>query len=646
MPQKLDVSRFSQNCVARALYDNVAESPDELPFRKGDLLTVLEQNTAGLEGWWLCSLRGRQGICPGNRLRLLAGVYDSGQKLNDELSSPQYHGKRRSWHTQSNKVVTPQKIGDVYLYDLPANRGMDCRYDVPPSGQPIPAFDNTHNAPYRILCGLYGDSRPESSGSSSGYGVSGDVADNFEQSRYDIPKWPPIRISTNAESYDVPRPINPIGTLSPSSSVSSFSITDSTGSNRSSIAPDCEMPKSRPLSFLHLQLQKLQENEIMSYDILPSAPHPRELPLELNSAIENLEKLESEVTSAIGKLLSYAGPSWREREKLQPVLMDIKLAVLRLRSSLHDLSEFSEGVLGNALNAPDKGLAQRLRPLVKVLYETNNTVQESVKMLDDCEWSIDVLCKTPNYCSTNDNYLLDSLDQLIDCARCLTEDIREFASFVQGNATLLFKRNIEDECSKAKSNDDSDYVNLDTHKTLKKQHSEVRSLLSQDMQKSFDLLIKESENGDTLSADKYSNGLDSNDKQVLSFYATQCATHSLHLTHAIDAFLNTVEHNQPPKVFLAHGKFVILSAHRLVHIGDTVHQNVSCPETSAKILQLSNALSEGLATTVHKIKGAAMQFPSVNAVQEMVDAVVDVSHLARDLKMCIIVNSQTYSNRM
>ena len=49
-----------QNCVARALYDNVAESPDELEFRKGDLLTVLEQNTAGLEGWWLCCLRGRQ----------------------------------------------------------------------------------------------------------------------------------------------------------------------------------------------------------------------------------------------------------------------------------------------------------------------------------------------------------------------------------------------------------------------------------------------------------------------------------------------------------------------------------------------------------------------------------------------------------
>lgn len=46
--------------MARALYDNIAESPDELAFRRGDLLTVLEQNTGGSEGWWLCSLRGRQ----------------------------------------------------------------------------------------------------------------------------------------------------------------------------------------------------------------------------------------------------------------------------------------------------------------------------------------------------------------------------------------------------------------------------------------------------------------------------------------------------------------------------------------------------------------------------------------------------------
>ncbi|KAL0621944.1 Breast cancer anti-estrogen resistance protein 1, partial [Plecturocebus cupreus] len=66
----------SQNVLAKALYDNVAESPDELSFRKGDIMTVLEQDTQGLDGWWLCSLHGRQGIVPGNRLKILVGMYD------------------------------------------------------------------------------------------------------------------------------------------------------------------------------------------------------------------------------------------------------------------------------------------------------------------------------------------------------------------------------------------------------------------------------------------------------------------------------------------------------------------------------------------------------------------------------------------
>uniref|UniRef100_A0A8C0B7X8 Cas scaffold protein family member 4 n=1 Tax=Buteo japonicus TaxID=224669 RepID=A0A8C0B7X8_9AVES len=45
---------------------------DELAFRKGDILTVLDQNVIGSEGWWKCSLHGRQGLAPANRLQLLA----------------------------------------------------------------------------------------------------------------------------------------------------------------------------------------------------------------------------------------------------------------------------------------------------------------------------------------------------------------------------------------------------------------------------------------------------------------------------------------------------------------------------------------------------------------------------------------------
>lgn len=66
-----------QTFLAKATYDNIAESPDEIAFRRGDVVTVIEQDTSGLEGWWLCSLRGKTGIAPGNRLKLLSGMLES-----------------------------------------------------------------------------------------------------------------------------------------------------------------------------------------------------------------------------------------------------------------------------------------------------------------------------------------------------------------------------------------------------------------------------------------------------------------------------------------------------------------------------------------------------------------------------------------
>ncbi|XP_028854744.1 cas scaffolding protein family member 4 [Denticeps clupeoides] len=61
-----------EKILAKALYDNTAESPDELAFRKGDIITVLHQNVAGSIGWWKCSLHGREGVAPANRLCVLS----------------------------------------------------------------------------------------------------------------------------------------------------------------------------------------------------------------------------------------------------------------------------------------------------------------------------------------------------------------------------------------------------------------------------------------------------------------------------------------------------------------------------------------------------------------------------------------------
>ncbi|XP_016094942.1 cas scaffolding protein family member 4-like [Sinocyclocheilus grahami] len=61
-----------ETLFARALYDNTAETEDELAFGKGEIIMVLEKNVAGSIGWWKCSLRGRQGLAPANRLAPLS----------------------------------------------------------------------------------------------------------------------------------------------------------------------------------------------------------------------------------------------------------------------------------------------------------------------------------------------------------------------------------------------------------------------------------------------------------------------------------------------------------------------------------------------------------------------------------------------
>ncbi|KAM4762624.1 cas scaffolding protein family member 4 isoform 3-T3 [Cyanocitta cristata] len=71
MDAKPRSSTTAQHSLAKALYDNKAECSDELAFRRGDILTVLERHVLGSEGWWRCSLHGRHGLAPANRLQLL-----------------------------------------------------------------------------------------------------------------------------------------------------------------------------------------------------------------------------------------------------------------------------------------------------------------------------------------------------------------------------------------------------------------------------------------------------------------------------------------------------------------------------------------------------------------------------------------------
>ncbi|XP_046807152.1 breast cancer anti-estrogen resistance protein 1 isoform X2 [Lucilia cuprina] len=772
-------TKIMKKLYAKALYDNIADSPDELAFRKGDILAVIEQDTDGLVGWWLCTLRGRQGLCPGNRLRIL-NSYDSGCFSPSPSSSPcpslaastatlnssicsadiyentsiisgsgssangsgsgyisasqsnitttsstscttvtnssnlqqqqtQRQGTRRSWHVSPNKVITPQRHGDVYIYNLPQQYQQQSHSQQHLSAPAAAATTACHQQIYQNL---------------PGKSVSTTINNEFET--YDIPK-PAVPVNYDSprnlqrnmahlqaaamkncstpiqeENYDVPRPLTSLlqhqHTLTPSSSNSSLLTSDSlslsfSSSNRSSLAnmPDYDIPRRNPLpvrAVLQQQQQQQQQTRPLSrasingncstYDFpLPTngmdksnfmmsqnqgITSTKELPLELTSALETLAKLQSETTTAITRLLAFVSPDWRSRDKLEPVLMEVKLAAVRLRTALHDLAEFGEGALGNASKSEDRTLAQKLKPIIRALRDANKLVHDSCEVLEaNGGWSLEHLVRT------DDKSLCkppDSLDRLIACAQTLTEDVRSTTSFIHGNASLLFKRHlteVAEETGTPQSTsvpqtptgldrnssewlEDYDYVSFESKDAAARKNSVLREAIPENLKNKFDTVLKAAENTviTTANAATTPNGkkpqmeLTDKDKMLVRYYAVQITTHMGNLSQAIDSFLETVEKNQPPKFFIAYGKFVVVSAHNLVTIGDIVHRNVSKQDLKEKILRCTNNLAEALKTCVLKSKQAAAHFPSVTAVQEMVDSVVDISHLAFDLKTVML----------
>ncbi|KAG0725191.1 Unconventional myosin-If [Chionoecetes opilio] len=54
-----------QNPRVRALYEYQAQDTDELNLATGDILELVNEDSGG---WWTCTLRGKQGLCPNNYL--------------------------------------------------------------------------------------------------------------------------------------------------------------------------------------------------------------------------------------------------------------------------------------------------------------------------------------------------------------------------------------------------------------------------------------------------------------------------------------------------------------------------------------------------------------------------------------------------
>ncbi|KAF0024433.1 hypothetical protein F2P81_023235 [Scophthalmus maximus] len=788
------------NLMAKALYDNVPESPEELAFRKGDILTVIEQNTGGLEGWWLCSLHGRQGIAPGNRLKLLIGpMFDpqspaaaaaaqspQGYQQNPgagsqgvyqvppSLQSPQQQSQQgiyqvppgqdvyqvppRSTLAAENtpsKVVTPTRVGQSYTYS-PGQHNQQDLYDVPPS-RPQGVYDIP---PGQMFSGQHAAARNQGV-----YDVPPSQVDHRTQGVYDIPSSsegplkhkqegiydvPPPALTKPAQSpqshYDFPPNVEPAAHQQHLNTNGNEGIYDVPPSALHSGAgsqkdiydfPRCKQPsqhKTSPtdrdgskgiydipgqdaravgdvtdgVNRLSISSTGSTRSSMSTSSSSTGSSSEGRLALDVDAAVQRLYRLQQAVEASVWALHSMAAsPHWRTFPFMERHANDVRTVLDRVRAALGDFIVFGRGAAANATSLSDSSLHSKLRRQLGRLEDSQQILLQIYQVLESCSWALNTLAAAGKHHNKSDD-----LDRFVMVSRTVPDDAKQLASTVGSNAELLFRQtqadgpfsngstpdenmsrpltspssdidnygeqtkpfpvpssqdkdnmNNSEKCVKSWM-EDYDYVHLQGKEDFERQQKELlekeniikqsQVQLGQEQINQFKKLeqdvIKPVENditqwtsnqhlavtsaspSDSPSAPPPSAPVCARDRQLLGFYSEQCEQHFVTLLSAVDAFFGCVSAGQPPRIFVAHSKFVILSAHKLVFIGDTLSRQASVPEVANRVMNSSNVLCDLLKTVVAATKTAALNYPNTAAIQEMVDRVTDLSHHSQQFK--------------
>ncbi|KAM9022318.1 enhancer of filamentation 1 isoform 1-T1 [Ara ararauna] len=816
------------NLMARALYDNVPECAEELAFRKGDILTVIEQNTEGLEGWWLCSLHGRQGIVPGNRVKLLIGPVVQDSPPGQDMSSSG-HMMRQSFNQQkiyqvpsshasardpvyqvppshqgiyqiptghglagqdiyqvppsmqrcidspalANKVITPVRSGQGYVYefpskyqkdtyDIPPVRPLQGIYDIPPTsvkGPALPVAMGEAKAlgvydipPAKVVYATHASAcrddtalrenvqdfssavghsaRPEgvydipppitkatgkelnkfppeslllSDGVPQKHGVY-DIPMNHQnhflgqqiapqKDVYDTPRgvaFPGQQTGLNERLipegregvYDVPPPVlqDTKGLQDVTDGINRLSFS-STGSTRSNMSTSSTTSKDSSFS--------------------ASTAQDKRLILDPDTAIERLYRLQQMVETAVNNLMAFVTADWRSYGYMEKHINEIHTAVDKVEQSLLEYLQFAKGSAANASCLSEFSLLNKMRREVQRLEDSHQILTQTSHDLNSYNWSLNVLAvnRLQSKC--------DDLDRFVMVARTVPDDAKELTTTISVNAEMLFKQalsssrfknvqesitNIPDyvydnphmqrhgekaqnhctslppllskgqhphnttsESSEKSWMDDYDYVHLQGKEEFERQQKELlekENIMKQSKMElehhqisQFQRLEQEITKPVENDISKWkppqalqtaNSAATSRDSQLLLFYSDQCETHFNSLLNAIDAFFSCVNASQPPRIFVAHSKFVILSAHKLVFIGDMLTRQVTTQDIRNKVMNSSNLLCELLRSVVLATKTAALHYPNTAALQKMVDQVTELSHHAQLFKLSLV----------
>ncbi|KRZ34188.1 Breast cancer anti-estrogen resistance protein 1, partial [Trichinella pseudospiralis] len=648
-----DHEEEDENSFAEALYDNNAEWPDELTFRRGDVLKVLERNPAkGLaQGWWLCfdPSTGKTGIAPSNRLKSMDRPPPSSQ----------------------SRLITPRRIGDVFVYDQSNFKAADRNGNA--AALPIDIQSNYKKA------FLLNDFLPMKSNKTVKIVEEAEEnrGDVDEEDIYDVPtastmgRKPVIRnvpitlvrdpsesaLSKNSSAqerlavvYDSPsvvvqrssltsgllgrgvqRPalMEPIfsktatAKLFPSGDASAEGCAHSVGSSSQSSQSDrfSYSSDSSSAGFRGTVPVELESQGKDLYDVPSVTRGKADLTKPALDPLPPVDELSS--LSLLSSTVPKPGAKQAQSE-LQQLFDQYKANMLTLADS-SSLLPYTDAQW-SALTKNCRTTLSLLRRLLQLVGEAaDHSLQQSVGLMQRLASDLEA----PSAMRDADRtYPL--MRQFTIVARRVLDQLRMHLSNINNNANSNSNNNnnklahwqngkiVSITTANGETAHDADHINNVSTNDVNADDS------------AYDFVENVSEMNRS-----QNSALDVDDRRILRFYSTQIDSHIQCLSSAIDDFLAAVENNQPPRSFIGLGKLVILAAHKLVYIGDNIAQCVHSRSVQLIVREHADRLCDVLRSCVASTKLAAQNYPAIPSIQAMISSVVAVSQSAQQLRLFV-----------
>ena len=125
--------------------------------------------------------------------------------------------------------------------------------------------------------------------------------------------------------------------------------------------------------------------------------------------------------------------------------------------------------------------------------------------------------------------------------------------------------------------------------------------------------------------------LDHRDSEAIVFFLQRVESQVLILRDAVRNLTESVSNSEAPQLFVPHSKFVILTAHKVVHAGEELCGKLLSDEVKTKIKRATGSLADSIRGVVAGTKQAALDYPNQNSLMEMMTTVLSVGESVREV---------------